>query len=97
MIDGQLGPQMWLSEFRNRVPPGGLEPPTVGLKVRCSAIELEGRAQKFSKMERQHLSVRTAPMGWLFRLVLREAAAGSAREPGRQLSARVTSLPALQS
>lgn len=28
---------------QNRVPPGGLEPPTVGLKVRCSAIELEGR------------------------------------------------------
>ena len=26
-----------------RVPPGGLEPPTVGLKVRCSAIELGGR------------------------------------------------------
>src|SRR5215475_13035538 len=26
------------------VPPGGLEPPTVGLKVRCSAIELEGLA-----------------------------------------------------
>src|SRR5207302_4448596 len=26
------------------VPPGGLEPPTVGLKVRCSAIELGGQA-----------------------------------------------------
>ena len=25
-----------------RVPPGGLEPPTNGLKVHCSAIELEG-------------------------------------------------------
>ena len=26
------------------MPPGGLEPPTVGLKVRCSAIELGGQA-----------------------------------------------------
>jgi hypothetical protein len=31
------------------VPPGGLEPPTNGLKVHCSAIELEGLGGQFSK------------------------------------------------
>ena len=32
------------------MPPGGLEPPTVGLKVRCSAIELEGQRDRVYKM-----------------------------------------------
>ena len=52
-MEGQIRPQMWRSEFEIVVPPGGLEPPTVGLKVRCSAIELEGRGDKSTKMERQ--------------------------------------------
>ena len=32
------------SELVSGVPPAGLEPATVGLKVRCSAIELGGQA-----------------------------------------------------
>src|SRR5579859_1474148 len=48
------------------VPPGGLEPPTNGLKVHCSAIELEGLVFRCFAGTRllQIPMLRPRPRGW---------------------------------